>query len=61
MRIHLFCARRGGVAVKLLKAPRRQACLRVPCLGYFLYSSYGIGLRSFLSLNDVELDLVPFL
>jgi hypothetical protein len=42
-----------------LRAGRRG--LRVPFLGYFLYSSHGIGLRSFLSLNDVELDLVPFL
>ena len=30
-------------------------------LGYFSHSSYGIGLRTFLSLNDVEFHLVPFL
>ena len=42
----------------------RDACsaahLGVRCLGYFSNSSYGIGLRSFLPLNDVEFHLVPF-
>jgi hypothetical protein len=28
--------------------------------GYFLHSDYGVGLRSLLPLNDVELNLVAF-
>jgi hypothetical protein len=40
----------------------RRTCnfFSVRLLGYFSNSSYGIGLRTFLSLNDVEFDLVPF-
>jgi hypothetical protein len=34
--------------------------LRCEALGYFSNSSYGIGLGTFLSLNDVEFHLVPF-
>ncbi len=34
--------------------------MRRGALGYFSNSSYGIGLRAFLSLNDVEFHLVPF-
>jgi hypothetical protein len=34
--------------------------LRREALGYFSNSSYGIGLGTFLPLNDVEFDLVPF-
>jgi hypothetical protein len=34
--------------------------LRREALGYFSNSRYGIGLRTFLSLNDVKFDLVPF-
>ena len=34
--------------------------LRREALGYFSNSSYGIGLGTFLSLNDVEFHLVPF-
>ena len=34
--------------------------LRLKALGYFSNSSYGIGLRTLLALNDVEFDLVPF-
>jgi hypothetical protein len=42
---------------------RRQASLRIlrcEALGYFSNSSYGIGLRTLLSLDDIELHLVPF-
>ena len=44
-------------------AGHRQArlrFLRCEALGYFSNSSDTIGLRTFLSLNDVEFDLVPF-
>ena len=34
--------------------------LRLKALGYFSNSSYGIGLRTLLALNDVEFHLVPF-
>jgi len=34
--------------------------LRREALGYFSNSSYGIGLRTLLALNDVEFHLVPF-
>jgi hypothetical protein len=34
--------------------------LRREALGYFSNSSYGIGLGTFLALNDVEFHLVPF-
>jgi len=34
--------------------------LRREALGYFSNSSYGIGLRTLLSLNDVEFHFVPF-
>jgi hypothetical protein len=47
----------------LLHSYARQARLRfirLEALGYFSNSSYGIGLRTFLSLNDVEFHLVPF-
>jgi len=42
---------------------RRQASLRFlqrAALGYFSNPSYGIGLRTFLSLNDVKFHFVPF-
>ena len=39
---------------------RRLRFIRLEALGYFSNSTYGIGLRTFLSLNDVEFHLVPF-
>jgi hypothetical protein len=47
----------------LLHSYARQARLRfirLEALGYFSNSTYRIGLRTFLSLNDVEFHLVPF-
>ena len=56
-------ARKVREQAAFLHSFARQARLRFirrEALGYFSNSSYGIGLRTFLSLNDVEFHLVPF-
>ena len=56
-------ARKVREQAAFLHSFARQARLRFirrEASGYFSNSSYGIGLRTFLSLNDVEFHLVPF-